>query len=97
MIKDITIRKLLIIILFLTGSTIDKPKFIKNYFDDFPLLTWILLFLVLVKKNDAYVFVLIFTFYQILFIIDKIYLLKKGAKKEKIISTKSNKKSKRIN
>jgi len=84
MIKDIAIRKLLIILLFLPGVPVEKPKFINNIINDNSILKWILLFLILVRKNDAYVFMIIFMVYQILFVIDNIYINKKLKENKKI-------------
>jgi len=74
MLKEINIQKLLIILIFMLIDNVNKPNFIKNYVNDFPILRWLLFSLILLKKNNGYIYLIIsFTLYQIFYIIDSIY------------------------
>lgn len=79
MIKDIDIRTLLIAVLCLPAFPIAKPKFIQNYIVDYPLINWVVLFLL--RRKEEHIFLIVFILYQLLFIIDNIYIIKNIDKK----------------
>ena len=56
MLKDINIQKLLIILIFMLIDNVNKPNFIKNYVNDYPILKWLIFSLILSKKiMDSYI------------------------------------------
>lgn len=74
MLKDINIKKLLIILVFMLVDNVNKPNFIRNYVSDYPIFKWLIFSFILLKKNNGYIYlILCFMLYQILYIIDSIY------------------------
>jgi len=74
MFSDIKINRLLIILLFMFAETPIKPKFIKNFTDEFPIYKWLILFLITIKRKNGIIYFLIFvTLYQSLYVVDSIY------------------------
>ncbi len=74
MLKDINIKKLLIILVFMLVDNVNKPNFIRNYVNDYPIFKWLIFSFILLKKNNGYIYlILCFMLYQILYIIDSIY------------------------
>ena len=66
-------KKLLIILLFMFGTTPIAPKFIKNYLDAYPAIKWIMLFLITIKKNSSIHYLLLLFIYIIFNLFDSIY------------------------
>jgi len=74
MLKDINIKKLLIILVLMLVDNVNKPNFIRNYVNDYPIFKWLIFSFILLKKNNGYIYlILCFMLYQILYIIDSIY------------------------
>jgi hypothetical protein len=73
MLIDIDISILILTLIFMLGENTVKPNFIKNYISDYPILRWLIFYLILVKKKNVKFFIVIFILYQILYIIDHIY------------------------
>jgi hypothetical protein len=74
MLKDISVRKLLIILVFMVADQVNKPNFIRNYVNDYPIFKWLVFLLFILKRKFGLInLILIFTLYQIFNIIDSIY------------------------
>jgi hypothetical protein len=74
MIEDIKVKTLLIILLFMFAETLTKPKFIKHFIDDYPIFKWIILYLIIMKKENGFTYFLVFfALYQVLYLVDVIY------------------------
>jgi len=74
MLKEINTKKLLIILIFMLVENVNKPNFIRNYINDFPLFKWLIFSLIILKKSNGIIyFIISFTLYQIFYIIDSIY------------------------
>jgi hypothetical protein len=79
MLNDIRSDKILIILLFMFAETPFKPKFIKNYTDDYPIFKWIILFLITIKRKDGHYYYLVFVMlYMTFYLIDRCYFINKN-------------------
>lgn len=71
--NDIKIDNLLIILLFMFAETPRKPKYIKNFTDNYPIFRWIILYLIVINRyNGITYFVMFVIICQTLYLFDYI-------------------------
>ncbi len=93
---DIQMTKLLIILLFMFGEIPLRPNFITKYLSAFPLIKWIIFFLITIKKNHISHYLILLFLYIILQLFDSIYFDKKNSKSN-FKNSKSNFKNSKSN
>jgi hypothetical protein len=68
------INNILLIYLFMISNTQLKPKIIKNFEDSVPIFRWIIILLILLRRQNGLIyFIMIIMLYQTLYLFD--YLL----------------------
>lgn len=73
MFETISIDGLLLLLLLMFGETPSKPKFIKQFTNNFPVYRWVIFFLLISKRPDGIAYFLIFfIIYQTFYIFDVI-------------------------
>jgi len=68
---DIKINQLLILFLLIIAETPIKPKLISNFTDDFPIIKWIILYLISLEiKNGIIYFLILYVVFQSFYFVD---------------------------
>lgn len=58
--NTIKINNSLLILLFMFAETPRKPKYIKNFIDNYPICKWIILYLIIINRYNGVTYFIIF-------------------------------------